>query len=297
MEFIDINLHLFYSTSRTRNEKLVLQRAYDYLNSKTGKFKFVKLGQIWVDSLAPSNPERDQFSCLIEIKKEHVFTEPEIFPVPLSQKTKVAFLVPTLNTEFSNNPSIKSFLLKSLKETITREELGRLAISIYIGYDEGDVVFDHRDHDSIMTDLQLEFPDFRFRPIKMLKTHWLTFIWNRLFAIAYREGNDAFFQINDDVQFQNNTWLGPTVDLLQSAKVVGLNDSLWNCKLFTQALVGRSHFARFGGFFFPPGIKNWYSDNWITSIYGPEHSKCSAIAQIKNSNINTRYSGCRKYRL
>ena len=296
VEFVDFNLHLFFSTSPVNNQSLVLHEAQKYLNARRSKsHQFVSLGKIW-NLKNTASPSKDQFNCLIDIKKEFIFAETENIPIPPTGKKKVALLVPTLNTEAAGNLPLKSYLLDSLKISLLPADSDNFLISIYIAYDDGDAVFDDP-QSSIVEELQRDYPSFRFRAIKMFKTHWLTFIWNRLFVIAYREGNDFFLQINDDVQLLNRGWLSPTVDLLQNASVVGLNDYVWNCKIFTQALVGRSHYDNFGGFFFPPGIKDWYSDNWITNVYGPKQSKCSLSARIKNSNIKTRYNGCRKFRL
>ncbi len=298
VEFIDFNLHLFFSTATINNQSLVLEEAKNYLQThKRTEYTFMPLGKVWNSELR-SDPSQDQFGCLIEIRKNLIFTNTgHVASIPPTEKMKLALLVPTLNSVTTSDPPIKSFLLKSLHESLLPGDFEKFMISIYLAFDEGDAVFDDPKSSSIIDDFEREFPAFRFRGIKMYKTHWLTFIWNRLFVIAYREGNDLFLQINDDVQLLNKGWLQPTIKLLQNASVVGLNDHLWNCKLFTQALVGRAHYERFRGFFFPPGIKDWFSDNWITNVYGPKQSKCSSSAQIKNSNIKTRYQGCRKFRL
>ncbi len=296
VELVDFNLHLFFTTSSIRSHNQVLEVAKKYLKAKRrDDYSHVPLGSVW-NSKTHSNPNQDQFGCLIEIKKEFVFSETEFVQMPSTGKKKLALLVPTLNAEFSKDPPIKKFLLKSLKDSLKADDLDQFLISIFIAYDDGDAVFDNSESE-IQEELKKKFPFFRFRFLKLFKTNWLTFIWNRLFVIAYREGHDYFLQINDDAEFLSKGWLDPTVNLLQNASVVGLNDDLWNCKVFTQALVGRAHYDRFGGYFYPPGIKDWYSDNWITTVYGPAQSKCSRLARIKNSNIKTRYKACRKYRI
>lgn len=237
-----------------------------------------------------------QYNCLIEIKKELIYAEADIGPIDAKYKKKVALLVPTLNSESSSNPPIRKFLLDSLKATLTEEELKLYHLTVYIGYDHGDAYFGN-ESDRI-NELKRAYPFLNFRQVQFPKTHWLTFIWNRLFVLAFREGNDYFLQLNDDARFLKRGWLKSTITLLGSEGVVGLNDSLWQCKPYTQALVNRSHYARFGGFLFPPQIKDWYSDNWITSAAYPQNlRKCSPDSLFQNGNIKTRYQGCIKFKL
>ena len=44
-----------------------------------------------------------------------------------------------------------------------------------------------------------------------------------------------------------------------------------NDKIFTHSFVHRTHIDVFGHLF-PPSFKNWWSDDWISTVYGPEHT-------------------------
>jgi hypothetical protein len=44
-----------------------------------------------------------------------------------------------------------------------------------------------------------------------------------------------------------------------------------NDKIFTHSFVHRTHIEVFGHLF-PPSFKNWWSDDWITTVYGSEHT-------------------------
>ena len=48
--------------------------------------------------------------------------------------------------------------------------------------------------------------------------------------------------------------------------VVSPQDGTWRCKLLTQFMVHRRHVLLFG-YLFPPDIRDWFSDNWITHLY------------------------------
>lgn len=291
--FVDLNLQVLYSYSPIKSAQSAIKY---YLKNPSAVFIPVNHVIFPDGSHVRDTDASAQYNCLIEIKKELVFAEADIEEIDAKDKKKVALLVPTLNTDSSSNPPIRKFLLDSLKTTLTEEELKLYHLTVYIGYDHGDAYFG--DESGNFDNLKRAYPFLNFRLVQFPKTHWLTFIWNRLFVLAFRDGNDYFLQLNDDARFLKRGWLKSTINMLGSDGVVGLNDSLWQCKLFTQALVNRSHYSRFGGFLFPPQIKDWYSDNWITSAAYPQNSsKCSPDSLFQNGNIKTRYQACSKFKL
>ena len=105
-------------------------------------------------------------------------------------------------------------------------------------------------------------------------------------AKSYSAGNEKKIAMYEDV-----------ADVQGSIKVIGFHDAKWQCKLYTQTLVDRSHYTTFNGHYFPLELRNWYSDNWITSVY-TDQGKCNTNAKISNGNIDTRYENCsdREYR-
>lgn len=127
-------------------------------------------------------------------------------------------------------------------------------------------------------------------------TKWLTFIWNNLFYTAYHDGMDYFIQSNDDLVFLKEGWLSSSVKMLpvSSYGVLGLNDVKFDCRIYTQSMVNRNHYKVFEGLYFPLKLKNWYSDDWITSVYPKILSACNSDAQIRNifTENTTRYKAC-----
>lgn len=159
-------------------------------------------------------------------------------------------------------------------------------ITLYIGYDVDDPIF----KDQIIRDLS----NIKVKFYELPKTGWLTFIWNFLFVEAYKDGNEYFIQLNDDVKFLKNGWLNSSISMLakENKGVIGFNDITWQCNLYTQTLVNRNHYKIFKGHFFPLSLRNWYSDDWITSVYRDYGGKCNKDALISNSNVKTRYKPC-----
>lgn len=249
--------------------------------------------------------EKDKFSCSIKIRNELIFSnlitrnsERDTRSTDMSLKKSVALLVPSNNFKYktlgvSQCPFVKHLLPTFLK-TLTLEESEGLNISIYIGYDVGDPIMESEE--SIEYIKKQAAPYVQIIPVKIPKTGaWLTFIWNKLFVEAVARGSGYFLQVNDDVEFLSEGWLSKSIEEIDRLEVgvVGLQDSKWNCKLYTQTLVNINHYKIFKGHFFPTQLKDWYSDNWISSVYGI-NGVCmkEGTALVRNGQVNTRYSAC-----
>ena len=55
----------------------------------------------------------------------------------------------------------------------------------------------------------------------------------------------------------------------------------------TQSFVSRKHMEIFG-FYFPPEIKNWYCDDWMTNVYSPKYFYMIHCF-VKNAGGTPRY--------
>tara|TARA_A100001011_G_C14310223_1_gene845205 strand:- start:1097 stop:1744 length:648 start_codon:yes stop_codon:yes gene_type:complete len=149
---------------------------------------------------------------------------------------------------------------------------------------------------SVMKNVNIKFIDSTGIP----KGH-VTLMWNRAFKQAYEEKCDYFFQCGDDIKFLNIGWVNKSIEKLQTNNNLGLTGPLdydrWmtgsNSRpggprfIQTQSFVSRKHMEIFG-FYFPPEIKNWYCDDWMTYIYYPNHYyfiKCF----VKNDGGPPRY--------
>lgn len=98
-------------------------------------------------------------------------------------------------------------------------------------------------------------------------------IWSYLYKEAY-SSNDYFIQLGSDIYFLDRFWIDVAIDKLKENDdigVVGLCDEgrkQMNSKdiLLTQSIVSKKHYEIFG-FYFPPELKNWMVDDWLTNIY------------------------------
>lgn len=118
-------------------------------------------------------------------------------------------------------------------------------------------------------------------------------VWNELFTRAYRDGADYFYQMGDDVSLVTPGWTGSFIRALQSNPVLpglGVTGPLETVAktILTQAFVSRVHKDVFGTFY-PEVFKNWWSDDWITEVYRPEHLFVCRDHLVHNAGGIERY--------
>jgi hypothetical protein len=173
-------------------------------------------------------------------------------------------------------------LLNSLLMTYDKEH----TYFLYVVVDNDDPIYSNdKQKDkiyrflSVMKNVNIKFIDSTGIP----KGH-VTLMWNIAFKQAYEEKCDYFFQCGDDIKFLNIGWVNKSIEKLQMNNNLGLTGPLdydrWmtgtNSRpggprfIQTQSFVSRKHMDIFG-FYFPPEIKNWYCDDWMTYIYYPNH--------------------------
>eukprot|EP00750_Incisomonas_marina_P013219 INCI17256.4.p1 GENE.INCI17256.4~~INCI17256.4.p1 ORF type:complete len:536 (+),score=71.19 INCI17256.4:739-2346(+) len=120
-------------------------------------------------------------------------------------------------------------------------------------------------------------------------------IWNHLAWKAVDEGADFLYQTNDDMEFQTACWANEFVASLQSRfPVVNLGvaapEDAGNKRVVTQSFVHRTHVEIFGVYYHPV-FKNWFSDDWITRVYGLNITAMLRHQKVHNTQIyGTRYS-------
>lgn len=216
------------------------------------------------------------------------------------KREKIAIMVPTKNdgkTKAESSAIIRNFM-RTFSKSLTKKDFENYIITIYIGFDQGDKLMDEQQE--LMTRLLRE--PFGSNPIIfkyyiLPASKWLTFLWNALFLDALKDGNDYFYQVNDDLSFHSSGWLNWFIKELKSMNnvgVVGPNDiPMWrDCRLLTQSFVHKTHYT-IHGTYFPMEIKDWYADNWIQDVY-EKRARCKSKYQVSNGAVTTRYTVCDK---
>jgi len=147
----------------------------------------------------------------------------------------------------------------------------------YIGFDEGDPFYDSeynmRQMSLAFNVLSLKYPGVHFQIFRHRETKGKpVWVWNELANIAYHDGCDYLFQVNDDMRFLTADWAPYLVAQLRESPIMpnfgvtGPRDIRRN--LLTQAFVHRTHLELFKGYMFPRSFFNWYMDDWVQNVYG-----------------------------
>ncbi len=172
------------------------------------------------------------------------------------------------------------FLIPTLVQTLSHQQ--NHVCVLYLGFDAGDRYYDEGTNQK---DLVEEFervtsgcPCLEIAPLVCCPgpAGSPCAAWNRLFATAYEDGCDYFYQLSDDVCLQTQGWSDDFVadlegrDLACTGPVDPGNDRSLLGHLLTNCFVSRRHLEVFGSLY-PRGFKNWYSDDWISGVYLPHH--------------------------
>ena len=213
---------------------------------------------------------------------------------------KVAIVVPmtskgTEMTEVSDSP-LWSNLFDSFMKTIDWRS-NKLAFRFYLGFDRADSIYDTGDAWSDMREEFKQRATFRMTEqlmeekgidevltsklsLKLMHFDHLegapTQVVSQLALQAHSDGFDYFYQVNDDTILVSPNWAVNFINKLKSNPVIpnfgvtGPKD-VNNDKIFTHSFTHRTHIDIFGHLF-PPSFKNWWSDDWITTVYGSEHT-------------------------
>lgn len=189
--------------------------------------------------------------------------------------------------------------LPSFFKSITDAEWDKFEFVLYIAFDKGDPLWDDNYLFAALNG-HMQRMGASVRPlvvkyVRMPSTNgWLTYIWNYLYALAINDNCEYFYQLNDDLIFATAEWasqLTETLDSMDGYGVVGPNDLSHDCNILTQSMVTRTHWDIFG-WLYPPEIKDWNSDLWLSKVYG-NSTRCLQSVYIRNlRNKGERYQKC-----
>lgn len=216
-------------------------------------------------------------------------------------KRSLAIGLPTTSkTETRNSGHVLlNVFFPSLANSLKIQELKFFNIVIFIGFDEGDYLFEQKRYrDTIKLSFHKIFPKsvvlifFRLTPLKRI-----AMTWNMIFLQARNYMPfDYYYQVNDDLFFKTKGWLTLFVQTLENSEdigVVGPSDNFrqFSCSLLTQTFVSKKHFEIFNNQYFPIEIPDWKSDRWLSFVYSNK-TFCYKNVIAENGAKKTRYSGC-----
>jgi hypothetical protein len=216
--------------------------------------------------------------------------------------TTIALLVPVTSRGRNLHAPDDTDLLKTLLPSVLRTATfaASFRYRLYIGYDAGDPYYDNTARRRALT-RAIEAQIGR-RPMRLVwhrargTEHSPCAVWNALFARAFGEGADYFFQTGDDVQLVTGGWVDAFIAALagdaihRGLGVAGPVDlERRDFPILTQAFVSRVHMEIFGTLY-PPAFRNWFSDNWLTDVYAPAHAHRITAQHVRNAGGAERYA-------
>ncbi len=162
--------------------------------------------------------------------------------------------------------------------------------NFYIGYDENDEWFKER-HEQLVK--RASFGEIIVLPKKCNGNPCLA--WTLLCEQAFIDGNDYFYQCGSDIIHGvlnfDDYFINQMKKFDNDAIVGGVDPNFWMERvirdqngILENVFTGRKHWERFG-WFFPPEVKTWFSDDMITKIY-MNVGRCLIATNIKYRNEN-----------
>jgi len=198
----------------------------------------------------------------------------------------------------------------------------RLVFGFYLGFDKADLMYDTGD---AWSEMRSEFSkraayhmteqlmdeaaikDVLANRLSVSLMHFEhlegapTQVVSQLVLKAYSQGYDYFYQVNDDTTIVTENWAPAFIRALAGNPfipnfgVTGPIDQN-NDLIFTHAFVHRTHIEVFGHLF-PPSFKNWWSDDWISTVYGSTHTFRHTDVQIMHNVESQKTSGSTRYEI
>ena len=217
---------------------------------------------------------------------------------------KIGILIPSttkgLECKSYKDTHFYKIFLRSFIKTYTRD----FNYKIYLVVDDDDAIYKKKEATdkikkfiSLLQNIEIEFISSNG-----IDKGWVTKMWNRAFQRAYDDGCDYFYQCGDDIEFMDPNWVKICIDKLISFNDKGVTGPIdWGREVFniqnggrgkfllTQTFVSRKHMDYFG-FYFPPEIKNWFCDDWITYVYASKNLCLRIQPRIYNRGGAPRYT-------
>lgn len=220
-------------------------------------------------------------------------------PVIESSKIAVVTALSTNNRDISNVFNLLFFtnFLKSFCKTASKYH----AYTIYVGYDFDDPFLKNNDNvEKFEKKFRLNLRDdcFKFKiSLKIKKFQYRgkpSWVQNDLMMDAYKDENEYFFKVHDDIILRTSRWTEIFISQLQSYNpknlgVVGpyVEDKGINSNIILFEFVHKTHFQIFG-LDYPKTFRGWFADDWISHVYQNDNSYT-----IKNVIVNHKYTDTR----
>ncbi len=243
-------------------------------------------------------------------------------PTVDGKKVRISLCIPVTSKGTVMSSVTDSPLWSNLFDTFMKSidwRANKYIFRFYIGFDKADLLYDtgdswsemreefknraiYRMKEQLMGDTAIATVLENHLSLKLMHFEHLTGapsqVVSQLVLQAYMDDFDYFYQVNDDTIIITSNWAPRFVDALANNfipnfGVTGPLDTN-NDKIFTHAFVSRVHVEIFGHLF-PPYFKNWWSDDWISTVYGTENTMRLVDVEIKHNVGAQKQGGYTRY--
>ena len=176
--------------------------------------------------------------------------------------------------QYVHDSSVYKLFLTGIYQTTHMQS--QYDITVHVGVDTDDVFWSKKDNYNALVlasarDFNLKLTVYHYA--KKQPNH---LPMNELMRDAARTGAEYLVRLNDDTQIKSMSWLPLAVHQLSAYNppnvgVVGPVCREGKTSILTHDMVHRTHLEIFDTYY-PPNFHNWYVDDWISAVYGPERT-------------------------
>jgi len=174
---------------------------------------------------------------------------------------------------------------------------------LYVAYDLGDTFYDRPERRAEIAAWMRERVVGPLRKFRGIEADFVLLpfnntirkpgpVFNYMMAAAAEDGADYLYRINDDTEFTGREWTSQAVRALArvgNVGVVGPVCNEGNQNILTHDFVHRTHLYIFRTYY-PPVFTDWWMDDWITRVYGPERTQRGPFLVVHHvDKHSTRY--------
>ena len=241
-----------------------------------------------------------QLACILH----HMLPMPSPDPEAKLDKAKpnVCLAISTYAREHADPGafSLNTVVLTSLVRVLSEATYSAVNMHVYLGTQVGDHWDDHDWRSAVLSEARkivndrIQFHVHRYPLVGPLVD--ITVKYNMLIMQAYVDGCDYLYQYSDDTEFFDSArdWPLKMIDDFQQRRgfgTWGMTDQT-NVGTMTLGASSRLH-MELQGWFWPPVLKNWFSDNYIMTVYGPRFSIHRDDIWMQNKqSYGQRYNHC-----
>lgn len=219
---------------------------------------------------------------------DYSYTEKNIaIGCALTTKTQVNLVESNFETEM---PFFKS-LLPSFCSTATKG----FKYNFYVGHDHSDHFFSQNSSHHLFTNFFykqvkqkcFKTPNVTLHLVECQHAGHPAWAQNDAMMAAYMDNMDYYYRLNDDTVMETSGWTTKFIDELlrfnpPNVGVVGPWFREGNINILTYDFVHRTHIDIFGSYY-PRVFTDWFADDWISSVYWPDHMRKVVGTRVKHT--------------